>query len=227
MPMDGLWVIIYKINNMKLDDLTGRTFGNITVVSYSHRVINGSHYHHYWNCIDNDGYKKKISSSNLKSGRVKSCSGLNKRKRKHHARWSGYGDISGSYLYQIKSGAKIRNIHFSITIEFMWKLFLHQNKRCALSGVELTFPTCDRKRDGTASLDRIDSNKGYVKDNVQWVHKDLNIIKNNHDLDYFIEMCKNVAHTFEYHDKWIPKYSESQICCDPVIRNMYKDLINE
>ena len=29
----------------------------------------------------------------------------------------------------------------------------------------------------TASLDRIDSSKGYTEDNIQWVHKDVNQMK--------------------------------------------------
>ena len=45
----------------------------------------------------------------------------------------------------------------------------------------------------TASLDRIDSKKGYIKGNLQWVHKDLNIMKNSYPNQYFIEMCKKVA----------------------------------
>jgi len=45
----------------------------------------------------------------------------------------------------------------------------------------------------TASLDRIDSSKGYVKGNLQWVHKDINMMKNHYNQKYFIEICKKVA----------------------------------
>jgi hypothetical protein len=45
----------------------------------------------------------------------------------------------------------------------------------------------------TASLDRIDSSKGYCEDNVQWVHKDINRMKNTFDQDYFISLCKLIA----------------------------------
>ena len=33
---------------------------------------------------------------------------------------------------------------------------------------------------GTASLDRIDSTKGYVRGNIQWVHKDINWFKRDY-----------------------------------------------
>lgn len=49
------------------------------------------------------------------------------------------------------------------------------------------------KYDGTASLDRIDSSKGYVEGNVHWVHKDINIMKWDFPLETFIKMCKFVA----------------------------------
>ena len=53
---------------------------------------------------------------------------------------------------------------------------------------------CIRK---TASLDRIDSNKGYTKDNVQFVHKDINWMKQDFEQNKFIEYCKKVANKHE------------------------------
>jgi hypothetical protein len=87
-----------------------------------------------------------------------------------------------------------RTLPFTITPEYVWALFLDQNKCCALSGVPLTFCKHDnrikRKDFQTASLDRIDSSKGYVEGNVQWVHKDVNRMKNIFNQEYFIDMCK-------------------------------------
>lgn len=45
----------------------------------------------------------------------------------------------------------------------------------------------------TASLDRIDSNKGYNKENIQWVHKYINKMKMDFNQDYYIEMCRKVS----------------------------------
>lgn len=45
----------------------------------------------------------------------------------------------------------------------------------------------------TASLDRIDSLKGYTLDNVQWIHKDLNYMKCDYEENEYIEWCKKVA----------------------------------
>lgn len=47
------------------------------------------------------------------------------------------------------------------------------------------------------SVDRIDSNKGYTKDNIWIVHKDVNLIKQDYDIKYFISMCKAIANNNE------------------------------
>jgi hypothetical protein len=44
-----------------------------------------------------------------------------------------------------------------------------------------------------ASLDRIDSSKGYAKDNIQWVHTMVNMSKNRYNQQKFVEMCIAVA----------------------------------
>ena len=75
----------------------------------------------------------------------------------------------------------------------MWDLFIKQNRKCALSGLELSFPKINGDQSYTASIDRIDSSLGYIEGNVQWVHKDINIMKNKYDQDYFIQMCKLIS----------------------------------
>ena len=45
----------------------------------------------------------------------------------------------------------------------------------------------------TASLDRIDSSKGYIEGNVQWVHKRVNLMKGNMSTENFIEWCNLVV----------------------------------
>lgn len=104
----------------------------------------------------------------------------------------GYEGIPGYYWKRIKRSALVRDIEFSINIEDMWELFLKQNKKCALSGIPISFgpSSCHST---TASLDRIDNKKGYIINNVQWVHKDINIMKNIFDNDYFIECCKKIT----------------------------------
>ncbi len=109
-------------------------------------------------------------------------------------RWKGHGEISGSHWQQIANGAKVRDFEFSITIEYIWELFLKQDRKCILSGLELKFVhEYDRRSDTTASLDRIDSSKGYIPGNVQWIHKDINRMKWCHDEPLFIKYCYDIS----------------------------------
>ena len=57
----------------------------------------------------------------------------------------------------------------------------------------IQMPKTGTDNTGTASLDRIDSNKGYVTDNIQWVHKDINYMKSDLDEQQFIHYCRLVV----------------------------------
>jgi hypothetical protein len=83
----------------------------------------------------------------------------------------------------IKSGRK--RLKIDIDKKFVEKLFLKQESRCALSGMNIRLGL-------NASLDRIDSSRGYTKDNVQWLHKDINLLKGSLEEKYFLEICENV-----------------------------------
>lgn len=109
----------------------------------------------------------------------------------------GYEQIHLSFFNKIIAGAKERNLEFNITIEQIWDLFIKQERRCNLSGLKLYFGKANRENT-TASLDRIDSSKGYTIDNVQWLHKSVNFIKQNCDDDYFISICKLVADNMRF-----------------------------
>lgn len=114
---------------------------------------------------------------------------------KKSKKWKGYGDISGFYFAETKMNAQQRNLEFTITIEDMWNQYLKQDKKCALTKLPIFFADSQRRPtiEQTASIDRIDSNKGYTIDNIQVVHKDINRMKNWYSQDRFIEICKLVA----------------------------------
>jgi len=101
--------------------------------------------------------------------------------------WLGGGFVSNSLFGRIKRNAKTRNIVFNITIKDVEKLYTAQDGKCKLTNLPIGF------KDHTASLDRIDSSLGYVKKNIQWVHKDINVMKNGYNLEYFVKLCKAVA----------------------------------
>jgi len=91
---------------------------------------------------------------------------------KHGHNWKGCGDLSAHLWGRIVREAASRRITVTISIEDAWALYVQQKGRCSYSGLPIGFG-----RDCTASLDRIDSQRGYVAGNIHWVHKVVNRMK--------------------------------------------------
>lgn len=153
-----------------------------------------------WDCKCECGRIRKIHQSNLITTQDLTRGCGCKTSSDHH-RWKGCNDISGKYFYRTKRGAESRELEFSITIEDMWVKFIEQNKKCALSGLEISLCGSVRNKDykdlHNASIDRIDSSKGYTKDNIQWLHKDVNKIKQDFNEKDFIDYCRKIV---DWHD---------------------------
>lgn len=93
---------------------------------------------------------------------------------------------------EVKRRAKTREIDFDIEPQDLIKLFHKQNGLCRLSGEKLTHITNQNHVGTNISVDRIDSNKGYRKDNIQLVTYYVNIMKNEIPESEFIEICKKI-----------------------------------
>lgn len=164
--------------------LEGHTFNRLTVV----RKIGKSKANNLWLCQCQCGNETKATTSNLRSERVKSCGCL-----LTDTFWKGHQGLSKTHFNIIKRNAATRNIQFNVSIEYLWDLFELQQKRCALSGVDIALGSQRLHIETTASLDRIDSHQGYFEGNVQWIHKDLNRMKMDMDESRFIEWCHKIS----------------------------------
>jgi hypothetical protein len=179
-------------------DLSGRRFGKLIVVSLTNERRGRSI---VWLCRCDCGTWKNITGRPLVAGLTKSCGCLNspetrsaREKAKSVALGGRYGEIPARYFRSLQKHAAKKGREFSLGKKDIWDMFLKQNRRCALSGVEIAFPNFVRLRTSqTASLDRIDSSKGYTLDNVQWVHKDINKMKSDLTEQDFVEWCFKVA----------------------------------
>ena len=184
----------------------GQIFGKLEVLEFSYVKSRMK----YWKCIcrgECGGNIKNLSTSSLFEGRTNTCGCGQNPFRENSSKWTGFGKISGSTWCSIKHSAKQRNIPFNITIEYGWGLFLKQKGKCALSGKELILAE-NRYKFNTghknASLDRIDSSKGYIEGNVQWVDKFVNLMKRELSQEDFIDICKKTYKNIkgeEYDDK--------------------------
>lgn len=188
-PFEAKGCICY---GTRLKDLTGQTFGDLTVL---YRTQNSRSNATKYQCQCSCGKEVDAYATHLVSGNTKSCGCKRIKSGSEHHQWNGVGEISGDWwsskVLRTLRDKRVR-IEINIDKEYAWQLFLDQDRKCALSGILLEFPLTNNHI-GTASLDRIDSSKGYIEGNVQWVHKDINMMKRVYDQDYFIRLCKLVA----------------------------------
>lgn len=178
----------------------GERYGMLTILS--------THSKEVWNrkykfaiCRCDCGNEVELKTSYLRNGHTSSCGCLLRRSGHMSPNFKGHGEIGKSVWANIIEGSKrrSRDIPFEITIEQAWDLFEAQNRGCAISGVPIDFGerigrrSGQTKRSRSASLDRIDSSKGYTIDNVQWIHKDLQFMKGSMSDGKFIQWCKTIA----------------------------------
>ena len=71
------------------------------------------------------------------------------------------------------------------SIEYLWNLFKNQKQICAITGDFI--PNIQE-----ASLDRIDSSKGYLEGNVQWTTQQANLSKHVMTMNELYKFCKKI-----------------------------------
>lgn len=174
----------------KLINLKGRRFGKWTVLEVSDRSHRGNK---YWTSRCDCGTIKDVLGTTMRRGSSTSCGCNHHIKGKKHNLFRGYEGLSGNHWNRITGGAKLRGIPVTITTQQAWEIYESQAGVCALSGIPIAFPVDVYDKTWTASLDRIDSSKGYEVGNVQWVHKKINIMKNRFSDSEFIDLCLSVV----------------------------------
>lgn len=187
--------ISYKLDcgcssmNRRGGDLTGQKKEKLTIIKW----LKTEQGRNIWECKCDCGEIFEISTSYFKN-RFIDCY---KCRQARIPNQEGYKDIPRFLLTRTKTGAKDRGLEFNVTEKFLWQLFVKQNKKCALSGQDIIFT--QKSLSTTASLDRIDSSKGYIEGNVQWVHKVVNRIKQHYHQDIFLKFCLDIAKNFDKH----------------------------
>lgn len=158
-----------------------------------------------WECKCDCGktcVKSDVSLIHREHIKIKNSCGC---ENKRNARWEKL-DISPRHFNRIKMSAKKRKLDFDLTPEFLHELYHKQKKKSAISGRKLVLPSSLGSNGGSglsqcpsdnrnliASLDRIDSKKGYIKTNVWWTSRRENICKQDLSIDdmqqFFADGC--------------------------------------
>lgn len=183
-------------------NLTGKKFGRLLVIEQTTRPSQLKKQQRYWKCTCECGNEVICVSSNLKNGNTKSCGCL------------GFEHLNGIHYSErnpeldrfrpVYSSINKRNDTLkrkrkyktcSITLEDLNAQWEKQKGKCPFTGVDLLLPGWYSAKDYLyrASIDRIDSSKGYEVGNIQFVSVMINYAKNKFDNDVMIEFCKTIT----------------------------------
>lgn len=174
----------------KFENLSGKIFGDIEVICHlkTGRYQKGGIFQ-VWKCkCLRCGHINNIRAGNLKNGQktCKTCSSKEASDTKKECL------IDYNVWYSMISRAKERDIEVTLTQQDCLDIFNAQDRKCALSGVPIYFGAT-RSKESTASPDRINQKLGYIKGNVRWVHKYVNIMRNSISTEEFIWWCDTIA----------------------------------
>lgn len=138
--------------------------------------------------VEQDYLRKNYAILSFLVGKeCKACS--NKKTENCHR--GMFNSIRLSWFEKCKVGARTRHLDWDLNIEDVWDIYVRQNGVCNLSGIPVSWAFVGQAH--TASLDRIDSKKGYVRGNVQILHKDVNMMKQSFSQEHFISICSAIA----------------------------------
>jgi hypothetical protein len=86
----------------------------------------------------------------------------------------------------------------NITVEYLKSLWDKQDGKCPYTGLKMDLPRTTRDHDikvgnpYKASLDRIDSDKGYVEGNVEFVCYAINLAKNHLSREQMLDFVARI-----------------------------------
>lgn len=98
-----------------------------------------------------------------------------------------------SMIQRVNNRKKELSDGFKLSFEYVKNIYNEQNGLCNLSGVKMTTITGNGKILTNMSIDRIDSNKGYIVGNIQLVCTIVNIMKTTLSVDEFKTWCTLIS----------------------------------
>lgn len=131
------------------------------------------------------------------------CGSVIEDKNKHKQCYHCYGkaemvkatDSAEAYLKykhrRIKARAKERDFDFDLSVDDLLDLYEQQGGFCSLSRLPMTHS--QESPDYCISVDRIDNDKGYTKDNVTLVCYRANMMRNELSLEMFSWWVRQIA----------------------------------
>jgi len=94
---------------------------------------------------------------------------------------------------QAKKSAKYQKKEFNISIEDIRSLWESQKGICPYTGIQMELSCYKKHKLNSASLDRIDSSKGYINGNIEFVCLFINLGKNGFEKPDVKDFLKRIV----------------------------------
>lgn len=131
---------------------------------------------------------------NCRNNRDKRCPNCKAKKikesRQKYSQETALLKILNMRYYGCKQRATEKKLDFDLTKDYLKQLWDKQNGICALSGIAMTFDIDSGRTNTNVSVDKINPNLGYTKDNIQLVCMAVNQMKSDLRLEELYMFCE-------------------------------------
>lgn len=132
-----------------------------------------------YKCRSCSSHKKKVEYNVKRPAKIKYLKTLN--------------GFLKNLLQASKNRKRSKILERNIDFEYLLDLYLLQNGKCAISGINMTTIAGEGNVPTNISVDRINSDIGYIKGNIQLVCRIVNTMKTDLSMDSFIDWCNLIV----------------------------------
>lgn len=145
--------------------MVGKIFDSLTVLEYDHSENRGTYSRAYWKCRCECGNIKIIRTDNLTRGKTRSCGCLPNLGNPGYRTSIGYGAFN-KLFHNYKKSAKDRGLAFELSKDDVKSLMAKPCEYCGSEPMSYYEPKNVNGGFIYNGIDRVDSSKGYIHDNV-------------------------------------------------------------
>ena len=103
-----------------------------------------------------------------------------------------------NWYNRFKNGSKLRldpngKHKWELSMEDVYQVIKRQKGKCFYTGEKLDFQVFGEQGDITASIDRVNSDVNYTKENICICLKEINLMKGSMDIQRFLVLCEKIA----------------------------------
>lgn len=169
-----------------IKDITGNRYGRLVVLSY---VGQNKYRKSVWLCMCDCGNTIEVNKNALHSGNTTSCGCYNKEVVSLESTDAGINRV----LHTYKDGASKRNLEFSLDRNTFISLIFGDCYYCGSSPKNYHKHQYHEGGMFYNGIDRLDSSKGYIKNNVVSCCSDCNYAKRKMNVASFVGWIKRIS----------------------------------